>query len=89
MLMKLKHDERVEETIAFLKKPPLRRSMMPFYRIMFGGAVASIPEEYRQILGLKKPWWPAFWMTGVILKMLRTSWALTTSEDAARVRSRA
>ena len=83
----LKHDDRVEETIEFLKKPPLRKSMMPFYRVMFGGAVASIPEEYRQILGLKKPWWPAFWMTGVILKMLRTLLGpSSTSEDAARVR---
>ncbi|MEG1392256.1 MAG: DUF2236 domain-containing protein, partial [Aurantimicrobium sp.] len=53
----------------------------------FGGAVASIPEEYRQILGLKKPWWPAFWMTGVILKMLRILLGpSSTSEDAARVR---
>lgn len=83
----LKHDERVEETIAFLKNPPLRPSMMPFYRIMFGGAVASIPEEYRQILGLKKPWWPAYWMTGVILKVLRTLLGpSSTSEDAARIR---
>lgn len=83
----LKHDERVEETIAFLRKPPLRRSMMPFYRIMFAGAVESIPEEYRQILGLKKPWWPASWLTGVILKMLRSLLGpSSTSEDAARTR---
>lgn len=83
----LKHDERVEETIAFLKKPPLRRSMMPFYRIMFAGAVASIPEEYRQILGLKKPRWPAFRLTGIILKMLRALLGpSSTSEDAARMR---
>ena len=83
----LKHDERVEQTIAFLKKPPLRRSMMPFYRIMFAGAVASIPEEYRHILGLKKPWWPAFWLTGIILKMLRALLGpSSTSEDAARIR---
>lgn len=83
----LKHDERVEETIEFLKKPPLRRSMLPFYRIMFAGAVESIPSEYRQILGLKKPWWPASWLTGVILKMLRALLGpSSTSEDAARKR---
>lgn len=83
----LKHDERVEETIAFLRKPPLRRSMLPFYRIMFAGAVASIPEEYRRVLGLKKPWWPAKWLTGMILGLLRALLGpSSTSEDAARVR---
>lgn len=83
----LKHDERVEETIAFLRKPPLRRSMLPFYRIMFAGAVASIPEEYRHILGLKKPWWPAIGVTRMILGMIRAVLGpRSTSEDAARVR---
>jgi uncharacterized protein (DUF2236 family) len=83
----LKHDERVEETIAFLKNPPLRRSMMPFYRVMFAGAVASIPEEYRQLLGLRAPRWPARWATGVILGILRgVLGPSSTSEDAARRR---
>ena len=83
----LKHDERVEETVAFLRNPPLRRSMIPFYRVLFAGAVASIPEEYRKVLGLKRPWWPAITLTRVILGMLR--WLLgpsSTSEDAARRR---
>lgn len=80
----LKHDERVEETIAFLKNPPLRRSMMPFYRVMFAGAVASIPREYREILGLKKSRWPAVWATGLILGILRAMLGpSSTSEDAA------
>lgn len=83
----LKHDERVEETIEFLRKPPLRRSMMPFYRVMFAGAVASIPDEYREVLGLKKPRWPARWATGLILNMLRALLGpSSTSEDAARLR---
>jgi uncharacterized protein (DUF2236 family) len=83
----LKHDERVEETIAFLRRPPLRRSMMPFYRVMFAGAVASIPKEYRDILGLKKSRWPAVWATGAILRILRALLGpSSTSEDAAGVR---
>ena len=83
----LKHDERVEETIAFLRNPPLRKTMMPFYRIMFAGAVASIPKEYRDILGLKKSRWPAIWATGAILRLLRGLLGpSSTSEDAARVR---
>ena len=83
----LKHDERVEETIAFLKKPPLRKSMMPFYRVMFAGAVSTIPQEYLDYLGLKKPRWPAKWLTGVILKCVRIVLGpSSTSEDAARRR---
>lgn len=83
----LKHDERVEETVAFLRNPPLRRSMIPFYRVLFAGAVASIPLEYRAVLGLKRPWWPAITLTRLILGILR--WVLgpsSTSEDAARIR---
>ena len=83
----LKHDERVEETIAFLRKPPLRKSMLPYYRVMFAGAVATIPDEYRAILGLKKPRWPAKSLTGFILKFLNTVLGdSSTSEDAARAR---
>jgi uncharacterized protein (DUF2236 family) len=83
----LKHDDRVEETITFLRKPPLSRSMMPFYKVMFAGAVASIPEEYRTLLGLKKPRWPAIWATGAILAFLRVLLGpSSTSEDAARKR---
>ena len=83
----LKHDERVEETIEFLRRPPLRRSMMPFYRIMFAGAVASIPDEYRTVLGLRKPRWPAKWATGLILHLLQLLLGpSSTSEDAARRR---
>ena len=83
----LKHDERVEETIAFLRNPPLRKSMMPFYRVMFAGAVASIPKEYRDILGLKKSRWPVIWATGAILRILRGLLGpSSTSEDAARIR---
>ncbi len=83
----LKHDERVEETIAFLRNPPLRRSMIPFYRVLFAGAVASIPPEYRRVLGLKRPWWPAVTSTRVILGLLRLLLGpSSTSEDAARIR---
>ncbi|WP_443069949.1 oxygenase MpaB family protein [Subtercola sp. YIM 133946] len=48
----LKSDERVAETVKFLRRPPLARSMMPGYRVLFDGAVASIPDEYRRMLGL-------------------------------------
>nr|WP_188680984.1 oxygenase MpaB family protein [Subtercola lobariae] len=48
----LKSDERVAETVRFLRRPPLARSMMPGYGILFAGAVSSIAPEYRRMLGL-------------------------------------
>lgn len=83
----LKSDERVAETVRFIRNPPLRRSMIPFYRIMFAGAVASLPAEYRRMLGLRKPRWPAIWATGVVLGLVRGLLGQSSSsEDAARTR---
>ncbi|WP_010202130.1 oxygenase MpaB family protein [Salinibacterium sp. PAMC 21357] len=83
----LKSDERVLEAVRFIRNPPLRRSMMPAYRVLFAGAVASLPEEHRKLLGLRRSPLPVIWATGFVLravgKILGTS---SSSEDAARVR---
>ena len=79
--------ERVAEAVRFIRNPPLRRGMMPFYRIMFAGAVASIPVEYRRMLGLRRSPLPVVWATGVVLGLVRVLLgARSTSEDAARAR---
>jgi uncharacterized protein (DUF2236 family) len=83
----LKSDARVAEAVRFIRNPPLRRTMMPAYRVLFAGAVASIPAEYRELLGLRRSRLPVVWGTGLVLRMvgaiLGTS---STSEDAARAR---
>ena len=83
----LKSDDRVAEAVRFIRKPGLAAGMRPFYFILFGGAVASIPPIYRRMLGLRRPWWPAVTLTRLVLwlvgKLLGTS---STSEDAARRR---
>lgn len=83
----LKSDDRVAEAVRFIRKPGLARGMRPFYWILFGGAVASIPRQYRRLLGLRRPWWPAITLTRCVLwlvgKLLGTS---STSEVAARRR---
>lgn len=83
----MKSDDRVAEAVRFIRNPPLRRSMMPAYRVLFAGAVASIPADQRRMLGLRRPWWPAItanravlWGVGLILGKS------STSEDAARSR---
>lgn len=83
----LRSDERVAEAIRFIRNPGLRRSMMPAYRILFAGAVASLEPEYRRMLGLRRPWWPAITATRVTLwTIAATLHGASSSEDAARAR---
>jgi uncharacterized protein (DUF2236 family) len=83
----LKSDARVAEAVRFIRNPPLSRGMLPFYRIMFAGAVASIPREYRDMLGLKRSRLPVIWATRLVLGVVRTLLGpSSTSEDAARAR---
>ncbi|MHA7177797.1 oxygenase MpaB family protein [Arthrobacter sp. Sr24] len=51
----LRYDERVAETVAFIKDPPLPRSQQAGYKVLFAAAVASLPHGYRELLHLKNP----------------------------------
>ncbi|MBP2414195.1 uncharacterized protein (DUF2236 family) [Arthrobacter stackebrandtii] len=51
----LRYDERVAETLAFIKDPPLPRSQRAGYKVLFAAAIASLPEEYRKLLQLEAP----------------------------------
>jgi len=83
----LRSDDRVAEAVRFIRNPPLRRSMLPAYRVLFAGAVASIPREYRALLGLKRSPLPVVWATGVVLRFVRVVLGgESTSEIAARSR---
>ena len=83
----LKHDERVAEAVRFIRHPPLRRSMMPAYRIMFAGAVASLSREDRELLGLRRSPLPVLTATRIVLGAVRrVLGGSSTSEDAARRR---
>jgi uncharacterized protein (DUF2236 family) len=63
-------DERVREAVRFIRRPPLKRSLLPAYRMILGGAVATIPFEYRRMLGVRRPWWPAKTVTRIALAYL-------------------
>ena len=63
-------DDRVADAVRFIRTPPLKRSLLPAYRIVFGEAVATIEPEYRRMLGLRRPWWPAKLMTRLALAAL-------------------
>jgi uncharacterized protein (DUF2236 family) len=66
----LRADERVKEAVHFIRNPPLRRSVMPGYRVLFAGAVASLEPEYREMLGLRRPRWPAKLGARLVLNIL-------------------
>ncbi|HWM33306.1 MAG TPA: oxygenase MpaB family protein [Pseudolysinimonas sp.] len=62
----LRRDERVDDAVRFLRTPPIAGSGLA-YRILFAGAVASIPPEFRRLLGLRRAWWPAITLTRAVL----------------------
>jgi uncharacterized protein (DUF2236 family) len=49
----LRGDDRVAETVAFIRDPPLHPFLKPGYRILFQAAVLSLEPEYRRLLGLQ------------------------------------
>lgn len=63
----LRHDERVAEVVRFLRRPPFPGGMGLAYRVMFAGAVATIPVELRRMLGVRRAWWPAVTATRMVL----------------------
>jgi len=70
----LRADDRVKKALKFLTKPPLPPMARLPYKILVGGAIATIPQQYRALLGLRRPWWPAvtltrgvLFLTGVVL----------------------
>jgi len=49
----LRYDERVAETVAFIRDPPLHALLKPGYRVLFEAAVLSLEPQYRRLLGLR------------------------------------
>jgi uncharacterized protein (DUF2236 family) len=66
----LQTNPRVKDAVRFIRRPPLGRSTGLGYRILFAGAVATIPAEYRRMLGVRRAWWPAITVTRFTLALL-------------------
>jgi hypothetical protein len=45
--------ETTKQVVEFIRKPPLSKTALVAYDRMFDGAVASIPAEFQEMLGLK------------------------------------
>ncbi|MBT2514162.1 oxygenase MpaB family protein [Arthrobacter sp. ISL-30] len=51
----LRADDRLKETVEFIRNPPLHPSLWPGYKVLFAAAVASLEPKYRELLGLRRP----------------------------------
>lgn len=68
----LASSETTKRVVEFIRKPPLSKTAMLAYSRMFDGAVASIPEDFQEMLGLKgKPLRIAGPITRGMLRSLR------------------
>ncbi|MFE6256641.1 oxygenase MpaB family protein [Agromyces sp. NPDC057865] len=86
-LREAKVDERVTQAVRFIRKPGLPGLTGRVYPILFGGAVASLSPRYRELLGLRRPWWPAMTMTRIMLaSAARVLGSVSPSERNARAR---
>jgi uncharacterized protein (DUF2236 family) len=66
----------MDQTVAFLRDPPLPQTVLPVYRVLFQAAARTVPSRIAQILGVKRYVWAR--PTGVALtKALR--WSLGAS----------
>ena len=48
----LRGDENSAKTVAFIRNAPLPLAARPAYAMLFAGAVSTMPEHYRKLLGL-------------------------------------
>jgi uncharacterized protein (DUF2236 family) len=80
----LRRDARVDEAVRFIRNPPLGDGLSRAYRILFAGAVASIPREYRRLLGLRRSPLPVITATRIVLWIVRKALGdRSASEEAA------
>jgi uncharacterized protein (DUF2236 family) len=67
-LPQLRRDERVDDVVKFIRNPPLSPRLRRAYWLLFAGAVASLPVEFRRLLGLRRSPLPVKLLTGLALR---------------------
>ncbi len=78
----LRSDQRVRDALQFILDPPLPRTVRPGYRLLSAAAVASLEPRYRDLLGLKRPWWPALTVGRVVVAFI--GWVLGDESPSMR-----
>jgi uncharacterized protein (DUF2236 family) len=85
---KLVVNQDTKDVIKWLQRPPIPVLARPFYALFFQAALASIPLEYREMIGLRSlPLWFLRPVTTSVLRLMRLSIGPESPiEDAARAR---
>jgi uncharacterized protein (DUF2236 family) len=80
--------DETKEVIHWIKNAPLPLLAKPVYRLLFHSALASMPESYRKLIGLRG--WPLWFtrpVTTTLLRVMRFAIGPESPiEDAARAR---
>ena len=85
----LRRDERVDDVVRFLRKPPFTGLMGVAYRVLFAAAVATFPPRVRKMLGIRRSWLPVKTATRLILRITeRALGSGPRAQDMARLRLR-
>ncbi len=85
----LRRDERVDDVVRFLRKPPFTGLMGVAYRVLFAAAVATFPPRVRKMLGVRRSWLPVKTTTRLILRITeRALGSGPRAQDMARLRLR-
>ena len=85
----LRRDERVDDVVRFLRKPPFTGLMGVAYRVLFAAAVATFPPRVRKMLGIRRSWMPVKTATRLILRITeRALGSGPRAQDMARLRLR-
>lgn len=85
----LRGDARTREVVRFLRRPPFPGAMGVAYRVLFAAAVATLPREFRRMLGLRRSPLPVVTATRVILRIsARALGSGPRAQDMARLRLR-
>lgn len=66
--------DTTRRVVRFIRKPPLSRTARAAYWFLFHAAVASLPREYRQMLGLRAaPMWLVGPVARTVLRVMRAA----------------
>jgi uncharacterized protein (DUF2236 family) len=85
----LRADARVAAAVSFIRRPSVSPAIRRIYPILFAGAVASLPERYRRLLGLRRPGWPVVTATRVLLWGMTLVLGRTSPSERAAMRRHA
>ena len=62
------------DVIRWIKNPPLPTLAKPFYRLFYFAALASLPKNYRDLIGERTlPLWFLRWQTTSLLRLMRVA----------------